>query len=127
MFSIERHLEQPLAIAVGDVLDDDRDAGELGALRGAPAALAGDDLIALARGQRAFDPADDDRLNDAVGLDRSRELVESRIVHVRARLILIRLELIDVDLDRRARRRERIRRVGNQRAESFAESLSSSP
>ena len=113
-----------MRIGRGDVLDDDRDFGELGALGGAPAALAGDDLVALARGERVLDPAHDDRLNHAVGLDRSREVVEARVIHVRARLIVIRLELIDVDLDRRARRGERVGRVGDQRAQSFAESWS---
>ena len=42
----ERHLEQPLLVAAGDVPDDDRHLEEAGVLRGAPAALAGDDLVA---------------------------------------------------------------------------------
>ena len=44
----QRHLEQtPLLVRRGDVLDDDRDSCRAGALRGAPAAFAGDDLISL--------------------------------------------------------------------------------
>ena len=42
----QRHREQPV---VGDVADDDRDLEQAGALRGAPAALAGDDLVAARR------------------------------------------------------------------------------
>ena len=57
----ERHLEQRLLLPARDVADDDRHAQEAGPLRGAPAALAGDDLKPVA------DRADDDRLDDAVG------------------------------------------------------------
>ena len=44
-------------------------------LRGAPAPLARDDLEPVA------DLAHDDRLNDAVRLDRAREILEGRLVH----------------------------------------------
>ena len=122
MFSIERHLEQPLLLRRRNVLDDDRDPGELGLLRGAPATFARDDLVSLAAAHRAVEPADDDRLNDAVRLDRSRELIELAGVDRSARLIVIGLELIDVDFERRARRRrQRIRRIGNERAQSLSE------
>jgi len=49
-------------------------------LRGAPSALAGDDLIALPASERAFQFADDDRLDDAVRLDRPGQLFELKAV-----------------------------------------------
>ena len=67
-------------------------------LRGAPAAFAGDDLKAIA------DLADDDRLDDAVGADRLRQLLQPRIVDMVARLEVVRLEAIDVGFDRRGAR-----------------------
>ena len=66
------------------------------------------------------DPADDHRLHDAVGADRGREAVEPGLVEVLPRLELARLELIDVELQRRARRR-RDGRLRNQGAQAFAE------
>ena len=46
----EGALERGLAV---DVLDDDRDLAEAGALRGAPPALAGDQVVAAARAAAA--------------------------------------------------------------------------
>ena len=89
----ERHLEERLLLPRRDVAHDDRDAEQAGALRGAPAALARDDLEAVA------DLADDDRLDDAVGLDGLRQLLEPRVVDVPARLEIVRRETIDVGLD----------------------------
>ena len=100
----QRHLEQRLLLARRDVADDDRNAQQAGELRGAPAAFAGDDLEAIA------DLADDDRLDDAVGADRLRQLLEPRVVHVAARLEVVRREAIDVDLDGRRRAAARARR-----------------
>ena len=79
-------------LIVGDVAHDDGDLEQAGALRGAPAALAGDDLEAVA------DAADEDRLNHAVRADRLRELFEPRFVDVRARLARIGHEQIEIDL-----------------------------
>ncbi len=93
----QRHLEQRSLLARRDVANDDRDAQQAGELRGAPAALAGDDLKAIA------DLADDDRLDDAVRLDRLRQLLQPRIVDRAARLKVVRREAIDVDFDRRRR------------------------
>ena len=109
----ERHLEERLIAPRGDLLHDDRHAQQARALGRAPAALAGDDLKAIA------DLAHDDRLNDAVRRDRPRQLLEPRIVDRRARLKLVRRQAIDVDL---GRRRAELGRVGNERAQSFAES-----
>ena len=61
----------------GNVANDDRDLEQPGALRCAPAALAGDDLVA------AVGPADDDRLDDAVragSIARARRCGSSSIV-----------------------------------------------
>ena len=60
----QRHLEQRLLLPGRDVADDDRHAQQAGESGGAPAALAGDDLKPVAV------RADDDRLDDAVRLDR---------------------------------------------------------
>src|SRR5712691_3017820 len=94
-----------------DVADDDGDAEQAGEPGGAPAALAGDDLKAIA----GF--AHDDRLDDAVRLDRLRELLQSRIVGGDSRLKLVRREAIDIRFDRR---RARLGCLGNERAEAFA-------
>ena len=51
----------------------------------------------------------------------SREIFEARIIHLRARLIAIGLELIDVDIKRRPRRGDRVGRVGDQRTKPLAE------
>ena len=56
----ERHLEQRPLLSGDDFADDDRDAVEARFLRGAPAALAGDDVKAIAASPH------DNRLNDAV-------------------------------------------------------------
>ena len=63
-------------------------------LRGAPPSLSRDDLESIA------DAANHDRLDDPVGLDRLRQLAQLRIVHLRARLEVVRGEAIDVDVDR---------------------------
>ena len=95
----QRHLEQRLLLAGRHVAHDDRHAQEAGELCGAPAAFAGDDLKSIA------DLADHDRLDDAVGADRLRELLQARIVDVAARLKVVGLEAIDVGLDWRCARR----------------------
>ena len=69
-----------------------RNVLEARTLRGAPAAFAGDDLET-----RAVDRAHQDRLHDALGLDRLRQLDERRFVHARARLILAGHEAIQGD------------------------------
>src|SRR3989442_12359098 len=87
-----------------EVADEDGDAEQAGEPGGAPAALAGDDLKAIAG------LAHDDRLDDAVRLDRLRELLQSRIVGGDSRLKLVRREAIDIRFDRR---RARLGWVGN--------------
>ena len=113
----ERELQQ-LLIRIGrHVAHDDRNLQQARALRRAPAALAGDDAVQIA------DALHENRLNDAVFLDGSRQLVELRLVPVHARLLLVRRDEIDVDLDRALPRR--LGHVGNQRAQSLAERRSS--
>src|SRR5688572_11580232 len=67
-------------------------------LRGAPASLAGDDLVAerLARSDRRERP-DDDRLDDALGANRVSELLQALRPHVEARLIAAALQQVDRD------------------------------
>ena len=79
----ERDLQR---VALGHHLfDDDRDGGQAGLLRGAEAALAGDELVLVA-GAR-----DDERLDDAVLADAARQLFDRRFVERLARLEGIRL------------------------------------
>ena len=111
----QRHLEASLLLARVQLLDDDGDAMQARALRGAPAALAGDDLVPA-----SLETTSDDRLNDAVGLDRVRQFLEALVLHVAARLIVIRLEEVDIDLQRRAHDDGGRRRVRNERAQSFS-------
>ena len=101
----QRHFEQRLLGAWRDVAHHHRHAQQPGDFRGAPAAFAGDDLESIA------DLAHHDRLDDAVGADRLRELLQPRIVDIAARLKVVRLEAIDVGLDCRWARR--FRRVGD--------------
>ena len=61
------------------------------------------------------------RLYHAILAYRARQVLQPFLVDVRARLVFVRREQIDVDLERGARRRQRVGRVGNQRAQSLAE------
>ena len=73
----ERELEDVL---VGRLADDDRRIGDLAALRGAPAAFAGDDL------EFVGPPPDDERLDDAVDFDRIDQLLQVLVAENGARL-----------------------------------------
>ena len=82
---------------------------EPGQLGGAPAALAGDELVAV-----RSDRADEDGLQDAMLADRRGELVERLLVEGQARLLGVRLDVVDRDdADADAARR----RVGRQQAD----------
>ena len=109
----ERHLEERSIIARRDLPDHDRNFQETGLLRGAPTPLAGDDLKSFA------DVPDDDRLNDAVRFDRSREIVEARVIDVAARLERVGRESIDVEFNRPG---ARFRRGRDEGAQAFTES-----
>ena len=107
----ERHLQERSFLSRRDVADGDRHAQQAGELRGAPASFAGDDLEPIAH------PPHHDGLDDAVGLDRLRELLEPGLVDVPAGLEFIRREAVDVRLDSGGR--PWWRQIRNQRAEAF--------
>src|SRR5690606_30895206 len=103
-----------LCVRAVDVLHDDRHALQACATRGAPATFARDDAEPVAVAP------DDDRLDDAVSADRGGKLLELRVIHVRARLEIVRHELIDLEL-RRVRRTRRVGQIRNQGAQALAE------
>ena len=110
----ERPLEQLEVLALGHLAHGDRHREQARALGGAPAPLAGDDLVAA-----AF-RVHDNRLDDAVRLDGPREVVDARVLGVRSRLVAVRREAVDVDLEGRAGRASRaLEGVGDQRVESL--------
>ena len=63
-----------------------------GLLRGAPAAFAGDELVAV-----LAERSDEDRLEDAVLADRRGELVQRVVVEDHPRLARVRFDLLDRD------------------------------
>ena len=81
---------QHLLVAI-DLSHHDRHFGQAGALRSAPATLAGDDHEALAVRRH------DERLHYALGADRLRKLRQAGIVEVGSRLIAVRLEVAHRD------------------------------
>jgi hypothetical protein len=85
----ERHLERKF---LRDLADNHGNARQRRPLRGAPAAFAGDQLVAKA------DPSDDERLNDPACTDRAGELFESLFAKARAWLIRAGIDEVDIDL-----------------------------
>ncbi len=83
----DRDLERGVVV---DLLDQRRDRQQAGDLGRAPAALAGDQLVAV-----RSDWADEDRLEDAVLADRGGELVERLLVEGEPGLRGVRLDVID--------------------------------
>ncbi len=91
----ERHRDRGF---VGHDADDGRDVVQAGHLRGPPATLARDDLVAdrlagLLGGERAHH----DRLHDALGADRVGEFLQAFGTHVEARLVAAALQQVDRD------------------------------
>src|SRR5262249_18297817 len=78
-----------------------------------PATLAGDDVKAIAASPYH------NWLNDAVRLNRSRQIIQPRVVDLSSRLKRVRHEAIDVNFERAE---PRFGGIGNQRTEAFAES-----
>ena len=109
----ERHLEQERFLPFCHLANDNRHAKEAGTLRCAPAALASDNLKSFACAPN------DDRLDDARGFDRRREVVQAAVVHVRPGLEGVRLQQVQVELDGGG---VWLGRVGNERAQAFSES-----
>src|SRR5690606_41743136 len=73
---------------VGHVADDCGNLVQPRELRGSPATFAGNDLVApRLTGRTLRQRTDDDRLNDALRLDRLGELLQGLRAHVDARLI----------------------------------------
>src|SRR5690606_7569984 len=85
---------------VRDVADDGRHDLEARHLRGPPAPLAGDDLVADLAAAVAQRPHDD-RLHDALRADRLGELGQGLLAHVDARLVLAALQQVDRQLPER--------------------------
>jgi hypothetical protein len=85
----QRHFERKI---FGYVAQNDWNAVHVGALRGAPATFAGDELVA------AVNFADDERLDDAARLDRAGEFVKSLFAEAGARLIWAWIDQIDIDV-----------------------------
>ena len=71
--------------------DEDRDAGEAGEARRPDAALARQDPEPVAVA------GDEDRLEDPRLLDRPRQLLDPVVVEPAARLLAVRLEVVEVD------------------------------
>ena len=87
--------ERDLELVDGiELADDRRDALEAGHARGAPAALAGDELVAL-DGLR-----DEDRLQDAMLADARGQALELGLVEAHPRLVRVGPDAIERQLDR---------------------------
>ncbi len=107
----ERDLERvPFA---HHLLHDDGNRGQSSLQRGAEAALAGDELVAVARAR------DDERLHDPVLADAAGEVFEGCLVEGAPRLVGIGRDLVEGDLHQARRRLRGSRR--NERAEAAAE------
>ena len=114
----DRELER---LAVVDLEQHDRHVVQAGALRRAPAPLAGDDLVLI---DRAAHGAHQDRLDDAALADRGRELVELGLGEMAARIARIGLEEFDRHALLAARALERgglVADVADQRRQPAAE------
>jgi hypothetical protein len=85
----DRDLERGVVV---DLFDQRLDRREARLLRGAPAAFAGDQLVAV-----LAERSDEDRLQNAVLADRIRELMEGSLVEDRPRLVRVRLDPIERD------------------------------
>src|SRR5687767_5371208 len=84
----ERNLQ---GVAVGERLfDDDRDHSKAGLLRGAEAALAGDEAVFVVAGT-----GDDEGLDDAVLANAAGEVLDRGVVEGPPRLVGVRRDLFD--------------------------------
>src|SRR5690606_4325790 len=94
----QRDGDRGLVRNVADDRGNDLEARHLG---GAPAPLAGDDLVADLAGGAVSQRPDDDRLHDALRADRFGELGERLLAHVDPRLVLAALQQVDRQLPER--------------------------
>ncbi|MNM93953.1 hypothetical protein D3C81_1063410 [compost metagenome] len=83
---------------VGHVLHEHRHLVQARNLRGAEAAFAGDDLVAVRLGHAAHE----DRLHQPLRADAGGQLLQRALVHARARLVLARLQLLQAEHGGRA-------------------------
>src|SRR3954447_9425846 len=83
---------------IGGGADDRRDGGLAGVARGHESALSGDELI-----PSADNGTDQDRLHDARGGDRGRELLKGGLIELAAGLEGISVNKVDGKLERSAR------------------------
>ena len=88
------------AASSGDVANQHRNPLEAGKASGADAALAGDDLEAVAGA--AIDAAHQHRLHHALRLDALGQLVQAGLVHARSRLVAAGLQLLHGERSRLA-------------------------
>lgn len=91
----EGHLKREF---LGYLANDNGHTRQRGPLGGAPASLAGDQLVAKA------DSPHDERLDDTACADRTGQLLESLFAKARARLIGARIDEIDIDLEQNVTR-----------------------
>ena len=84
--------------AVAHFADNNGNLGETRHSRRAPSSFAGNELIAAVR-----EGANKERLNHAVGRDAVRELFESFFVKAFSRLFAVRLNVVELQLDRALR------------------------
>ena len=80
---------------VFDVADYRRYFLEACQLCGAPAAFAGNDLVAHGAAVRGLHRSCNDRLDDALCFDRPRQILQAVLTHIHAWLILATLQLLD--------------------------------
>ena len=106
----ERHGDGGL---VGHTADDGRHNGQAGDLRCAPAALTGDDLVALrAAIDRRCQGPHHDGLDDTLAAYRNGQLFEGFLTQVGARLIAAALQQIDRQADQFVAGRGLVTRAG---------------
>ena len=98
----QRDLEK---LIVADVAYQSRDLEQAGTLRSTPAALTDDQLVFT-----IFDRAYDDRLDDALSLQRLGELFQGRFVEILAGLVTVGAYPVQVDLARPGLRFDGLRR-----------------
>jgi len=85
----ERHLERHL---FRHVADDHWHAIEAGSLRGAPAALTGDELVTIG------DPSNDERLYDPARTNRTGEFVQRFLAEACAWLVRAWIDQVNINL-----------------------------
>src|SRR5690606_27225754 len=84
-------------LVVRNIANDRRYLLQARHLRGAPAALAGDDLVTLRAAACGWQRTRDDRLHDTLRADRIREVFQRFLAHVDAWLVLPALQQVHGD------------------------------